>query len=50
MKLVYTGKTKNVYALDNGHYLLKTLIAYTLDLAQLNLKCRKINCFVLFSE
>ena len=22
-KLVYTGKTKNVYALDNGHYLLK---------------------------
>ena len=23
MKLVYTGKTKNVYALDNGHYLLK---------------------------
>ena len=23
MKLVYTGKTKNVYALDNGNYLLK---------------------------
>ena len=23
MKLIYTGKTKNVYALDNGHYLLK---------------------------
>jgi phosphoribosylaminoimidazole-succinocarboxamide synthase len=23
MNLVYTGKTKNVYALDNGHYLLK---------------------------
>ncbi len=23
MKLVYTGKTKNVYALPNGHYLLK---------------------------
>ena len=23
MKLLYTGKTKNVYALDNGHYLLK---------------------------
>lgn len=23
MKLVYTGKTKNVYELDNGHYLLK---------------------------
>ena len=23
MKLVYTGKTKNVYALENGHYLLK---------------------------
>ena len=22
-RLVYTGKTKNVYALDNGHYLLK---------------------------
>ena len=22
-KLVYTGKTKNVYALDNGNYLLK---------------------------
>ena len=22
-KLVYTGKTKNVYAMDNGHYLLK---------------------------
>ena len=22
-KLVYTGKTKNVYALENGHYLLK---------------------------
>ena len=22
-KLVYTGKTKNVFALDNGHYLLK---------------------------
>ena len=21
--LVYTGKTKNVYALDNGNYLLK---------------------------
>ena len=21
-KLVYTGKTKNVYALDNGNYLL----------------------------
>ena len=23
MKLIYTGKTKNVYSLDNGHYLLK---------------------------
>ena len=23
MKLIYTGKTKNVYALDNGNYLLK---------------------------
>ncbi|MBR4165003.1 MAG: phosphoribosylaminoimidazolesuccinocarboxamide synthase [Lachnospiraceae bacterium] len=23
MKLIYTGKTKNVYAMDNGHYLLK---------------------------
>ena len=23
MKLVYTGKTKDVFALDNGHYLLK---------------------------
>lgn len=23
MKLVYTGKTKNVFELDNGHYLLK---------------------------
>ncbi|MBR7092563.1 MAG: phosphoribosylaminoimidazolesuccinocarboxamide synthase [Clostridia bacterium] len=23
MKLLYTGKTKNVFALDNGHYLLK---------------------------
>ena len=23
MKLVYTGKTKDVYALDNGNYLLK---------------------------
>ena len=23
MELVYTGKTKNVYALENGHYLLK---------------------------
>ena len=23
MKLVYTGKTKNVYELENGHYLLK---------------------------
>ena len=23
LKLVYTGKTKNVYALDNGNYLLK---------------------------
>ncbi len=23
MELVYTGKTKNVYAMDNGHYLLK---------------------------
>ena len=23
MELIYTGKTKNVYALDNGHYLLK---------------------------
>ncbi len=23
MKLVYTGKTKNVYVLDNGNYLLK---------------------------
>ena len=23
MKLVYTGKTKNVYALENGNYLLK---------------------------
>ena len=23
MKLVYTGKTKNVYAMDNGNYLLK---------------------------
>ena len=23
MELVYTGKTKNVYKLDNGHYLLK---------------------------
>ena len=23
MNLVYTGKTKNVYALDNGNYLLK---------------------------
>lgn len=23
MKLVYTGKTKNVYALDNGNYMLK---------------------------
>ena len=23
MKLVYTGKTKNVYAMDNGHYMLK---------------------------
>lgn len=23
MKLVYTGKTKNVYELDNGHYLLR---------------------------
>ena len=23
MELVYTGKTKNVYALDNGNYLLK---------------------------
>ena len=23
MKLIYTGKTKNVFALDNGHYLLK---------------------------
>ena len=23
MKLVYTGKTKNVYAPDNGNYLLK---------------------------
>ncbi len=23
MELLYTGKTKNVYALDNGHYLLK---------------------------
>ena len=22
-KLVYTGKTKDVFALDNGHYLLK---------------------------
>ena len=22
-KLIYTGKTKNVYALDNGNYLLK---------------------------
>ena len=22
-KLVYTGKTKNVYALENGNYLLK---------------------------
>ncbi|MCR5136223.1 MAG: phosphoribosylaminoimidazolesuccinocarboxamide synthase [Oscillospiraceae bacterium] len=22
-KLIYTGKTKNVYALDNGHYLLR---------------------------
>ena len=23
MKLVYTGKTKDVFALDNGNYLLK---------------------------
>ena len=23
MKLIYTGKTKDVYAMDNGHYLLK---------------------------
>ena len=23
MKLIYSGKTKNVFALDNGHYLLK---------------------------
>ena len=23
MNLVYTGKTKNVYALNNGNYLLK---------------------------
>ena len=23
MELVYTGKTKNVYALENGNYLLK---------------------------
>ena len=23
MKLVYTGKTKDVYALENGHYSLK---------------------------
>ena len=23
MKLIYTGKTKNVYDMDNGHYLLK---------------------------
>ena len=23
MKLVYTGKTKNVFALDNGNYLLR---------------------------
>ncbi len=23
MELIYTGKTKNVYAMDNGHYLLK---------------------------
>ena len=23
MKIVYTGKTKNVYALENGNYLLK---------------------------
>ncbi len=23
MELIYTGKTKNVYALENGHYLLK---------------------------
>jgi len=23
MKLVYTGKTKNVYAMDNGNYMLK---------------------------
>ena len=23
-KLVYTGKTKNVYALDNGNYLLNS--------------------------
>ncbi|MBR5981706.1 MAG: phosphoribosylaminoimidazolesuccinocarboxamide synthase [Firmicutes bacterium] len=23
MELIYTGKTKNVYSLDNGHYLLK---------------------------
>ena len=23
MKLVYTGKTKNVYALEGGNYLLK---------------------------
>ena len=28
MKLIYTGKTKNVYALDNGHYLLKFKDAY----------------------
>ena len=23
MKLIYTGKTKDVFALDNGNYLLK---------------------------
>ena len=23
MELIYTGKTKNVYALENGNYLLK---------------------------
>jgi phosphoribosylaminoimidazole-succinocarboxamide synthase len=29
MELVYTGKTKNVYALDNGNYLLKFKDDYT---------------------
>lgn len=35
MKLVYTGKTKNVYALENGNYLLKFKDDVTGEMANL---------------